>query len=177
MLEQREKVCKVCKAADNRGLLPSRSAEHGLVPEVLSPVMTLAKTKNGLTIQECHNGINIAKGKGGEDQISKKILVKYILQKFASISGQKPVIILYLKQHVSCRNGWEINCTWKTSTKLMKPMSFMSCDFKACRSQMAELHVSGICGKSKCTVSFSGVILVQLREQRTNECHGQAAPK
>ena len=72
MLEQREKVCKVCKAADNRGLLPSRSAEHGLVPEVLSPVMTLDKTKNGLTIQECHNGINIAKGKGGEDQISKK---------------------------------------------------------------------------------------------------------
>ena len=38
MLEQREKVCKVCKAADNRGL-PSRSAEHGSVEWVHSPMI------------------------------------------------------------------------------------------------------------------------------------------
>ena len=37
MLEQKEKVCKVCKAADNRGL-PSRSAEHGSVQSANSPM-------------------------------------------------------------------------------------------------------------------------------------------
>ena len=35
--EQKEKVCKVCKAADNRGL-PSRSAEHGSVQSANSPM-------------------------------------------------------------------------------------------------------------------------------------------
>ena len=70
MLEQREKVCKVCKAADNRGL-PSRSAEHGLVPEALSPVMTLEKMKNGPTKEPYHNSIFIAKGKGWGNRISR----------------------------------------------------------------------------------------------------------
>ena len=42
MLEQRAKVGKVCKAADNRGM-PSRSAEHGLVQSLLSPAMSQEK--------------------------------------------------------------------------------------------------------------------------------------
>ena len=57
MLEQREKVCKVCKAADNRGL-PSRSAEHGWVESVLSPTTHESR-------EETSNASKLQLGRGG----------------------------------------------------------------------------------------------------------------
>ena len=77
MLEQREKVCEVCKAADNRGLLPSRSAEHGLVPGVLSPVSTLEMTKMGSQYRHTIMVLSWLKEKEGQTKYQENSLVKY----------------------------------------------------------------------------------------------------
>ena len=77
MLEQREKVCEVCKAADNRGLPPSRSVEYGLVPAVISPVMTLEMTKMGSQYRHTIMVLSWLKEKEGQTKYQENSLVKY----------------------------------------------------------------------------------------------------